>query len=322
MSEQMTDNPAAEAPEPVEAPKQPRYEIPATSDKEAAPDVDEAQDTAGDEGGEDDGLLEAISDDDGDAGDDQSAADAEWAEVEINGKTYKVPADLKDGYLMQGDYTRKTQEVAEARKALEAERQQFQQQAQLQQQMFDDAATVRSIEQQLQQLDQTDWDSLSYDDPVEFQRKQWQRNQLIEQRNNTIGRINQAQQHALAQQQQDVAKRRQEGLQQLAKEIPGWSNETAKAIAEYAIGAGYSKDEVSNVLDPRDVKILDKARRYDELVAKSKARKKKPVAEAEPVPSSKGRSTQRSNQPTSRDSTADWIRKRNAQLAKRRGAGR
>ena len=53
-------------------------------------------------------------------------ADAELepglAEVEIDGKTYKLPPELKDGFLRQADYTRKTQELAEQRRRMEAER--------------------------------------------------------------------------------------------------------------------------------------------------------------------------------------------------------
>jgi hypothetical protein len=52
---------------------------------------------------------------------------AEEEEVELDDLKLKVPKDqaqkLKDAFLRQADYTRKTQEVAELRKAVEAERQ-------------------------------------------------------------------------------------------------------------------------------------------------------------------------------------------------------
>jgi hypothetical protein len=53
--------------------------------------------------------------------DDQTDAPDE-VEVEYEGKTYCLPPELRDALLRQADYTRKTQEVAQARKALEAEK--------------------------------------------------------------------------------------------------------------------------------------------------------------------------------------------------------
>ena len=43
-------------------------------------------------------------------------------EVDYNGKSYCLPPELKDALLRQADYTRKTQELAEGRRALEAAR--------------------------------------------------------------------------------------------------------------------------------------------------------------------------------------------------------
>lgn len=44
--------------------------------------------------------------------------DDDTEEVEHEGKTYRVPKDLKDSFLRQSDYTRKTQEVAQERQVL------------------------------------------------------------------------------------------------------------------------------------------------------------------------------------------------------------
>src|SRR5437868_9942337 len=44
-------------------------------------------------------------------------------EIEHEGRKYQVPKALKPLLLMQADYTRKTQEVAEQRRAVQAERQ-------------------------------------------------------------------------------------------------------------------------------------------------------------------------------------------------------
>ena len=57
-----------------------------------------------------------------DEGDGDEGADA-LAEIELDGRTWKVPAALKDGYLRQADYTRKTQDVAERGRAVTAREQ-------------------------------------------------------------------------------------------------------------------------------------------------------------------------------------------------------
>src|SRR4051812_34876614 len=44
-------------------------------------------------------------------------------EVELDGQVHTLPAALKGAFLRQADYTRKTQELAEHRRALEADRQ-------------------------------------------------------------------------------------------------------------------------------------------------------------------------------------------------------
>lgn len=59
--------------------------------------------------------LETAADEAGDDGD-------ELEEVEFGGRTYQAPKGLKPALMMQADYTRKTQELAEARRMLQADR--------------------------------------------------------------------------------------------------------------------------------------------------------------------------------------------------------
>ena len=49
----------------------------------------------------------------------------ELEEVEHEGKKYQIPKPLKGALLMQADYTRKTQEVAEQRRAVEEQQRQY-----------------------------------------------------------------------------------------------------------------------------------------------------------------------------------------------------
>ena len=49
----------------------------------------------------------------------QGSGQPELSEVEIGGVKYQVPTAIKDGYLMQSDYTRKTQDLAAKEKDYE-----------------------------------------------------------------------------------------------------------------------------------------------------------------------------------------------------------
>lgn len=62
-----------------------------------------------------------LDNDQSEADDGQSEEDDELEEVEWGGKKAAVPKWLKPGLMMQADYTRKTQEAAEQRRAFEAE---------------------------------------------------------------------------------------------------------------------------------------------------------------------------------------------------------
>src|SRR5215216_3195421 len=67
----------------------------------------------------------AIDDGENDAADLSAEASAEadeFEDVDFAGKQYRLPKELKSALMMQADYTRKTQDVAEQRKALEGER--------------------------------------------------------------------------------------------------------------------------------------------------------------------------------------------------------
>ena len=112
---------AAAAPEqepPAEAEEQPAAE----SDTAAEPDdaEDDAPAEAVNADAEDD---YEISDDDADDGEE---ATIDYYTVKVDGAEVDVSAnELIAGYQRNGDYTRKTQAVAEDRKAVEGERQQF-----------------------------------------------------------------------------------------------------------------------------------------------------------------------------------------------------
>ena len=247
---------------------------------------------------------------------DENANDGEdeSEEVDYEGKKYLLPKELKEALLRQSDYTRKTQEVAEARKSFEAQQQQFQQHLQLQQQTLQDHAHLMTIEQQLEQFNALDWNAVIENDPVQAMKLQQQFNTLQNMRGQVATRIQQVQQEQLVRQQAELAKQIQSGQEVLAREIKGWSPELAKSLSAYGTNIGFSENDMASVIDPRQVKVLHKAYLYDQLIAKQA---KKPASE--PV---KPATTVRANSAPAKDpekmTTEEWVRWRNKQVSNQR----
>ncbi len=229
----------------------------------------------------DDELAAAIPEEE-DPVAEQSEPEAETddlVEAEYEGKTYKVPKELKDALLRTQDYTRKTQEVAEMRRAAEQRVQAIQAQEQIMAATFDKAAELKQIQSQLSQFDQIDWQALSDADPVQAQKLLIARQNL----ERSYGQKAQELQMAQAQYQQLTAQQRQQMLQEAARELkqrlPEFDAKMAERIRSTVKEYGYSDQELSNVTDPRLVQVLHDAMKWRELQAQKPQAMKK-VAEA------------------------------------------
>lgn len=198
---------------------------------------------------------------------------AELVDVEIGGKTYKVPAEIKDGYLMQADYTRKTQEVATQRQTVEQQRAEVQRLAMQAQQFVGHYAAVKQIDEQLQQLSQINPQELA-NDPLRDMQVRQARIELSQARQNILGNVQQAQmqlrQHEALQTHQAV----QQGREVLAKAIPDWDKpETQKAFVETAVSLGFKPEEAAATTDPRHIMVLNEIKTLRAKVAEYEAAK-------------------------------------------------
>ncbi len=112
--------------------------------------------------------MEALPDEElaeGEDGEGQQA-ESEYDEIEWEGKKYSIPKELKYGFMMNADYTRKTQEVAEQRKSVEAQKEQAAALYQASQDYIEAKAAVKMIEGQLQQYQNLNWTQLEQEDPM------------------------------------------------------------------------------------------------------------------------------------------------------------
>lgn len=184
----------------------------------------------------------------------------ELTEITKDGKAYKVPAALKDEFLMHADYTRKTQEVAELRKQVSAQLEQVQQVTQAE---IQSAAAIASIDAQIADFNTIDWDAWEQQDPLAAQSAWRQFTQLKEGRNNAVAQYQQAQHQRTFVQQQEAAKLIEQGQRELAVKIPGWGQEKAQALQTHAMQSyGFHPEELNGIYDPRMIEVLHDAYQY------------------------------------------------------------
>jgi hypothetical protein len=236
-------------------------------------------------------------------------------EIEHDGQKYKVPKALKESFLRQADYTRKTQALAEERKVLETERNFVQQVSQAE---ISARAEIVSIDQRLAQFQQINWDAWEDQDPFEAQKGWRQFQQLQQARGSAAASLGQlAQQRTLAA-QQITATRTREAFEVLKRDIPGWETEVAPKVLDFGIKEfGFTSEELDDLEDPRMVKVLHAAYEARQTQQKQKQAQRHIAAQqVKPAAAVGGRSAP----PTGVDdrlSPEEWVRRRNAQVAKK-----
>lgn len=284
-------------------------------------------------GNEDDDLLG--QDDDTDEGDgDQTTSEEELEEVEIGGKTFKLPKDIKPHLMMQQDYTRKTQEVAEHRRALEqqaesirAQEQKLQQQAEFQQANIQSFAQLHAIDERLGQYQRVDWAQLEQEDPLGANSHWRAYQQLKDQRQGLVGELQQKEHQSQQERQRrsqeahqareaELEKRLQASLAAVKTAIPSWNVEVAGQVGKYLIDQGYTQDEMKIIAtDPKSMILVHKSMTLDQLKAKKAAAKAaKPKDEPAPLATApRGRTAPVPTGLDDRLSADEWVRRRNAQ---------
>ena len=209
--------------------------------------------------------------------------------LKVNGEDVEKPLDEVVALAQQGlDYTQKTQQVAEQRKELEAyaesikaQEQAFQEQMQLNNVLIEDVAKITSLDQQLNQYANVNWQQLSDNDFVEAQKLFFTYNQLQQERSQLVSQFEAKKQQVVQKQSQLMAEKIAKGKEVLAKEIPNWSPETNQALLSTGKDYGFSDAELNSIVDPRHVKVLHDAMQWRKLQQNSVVKKK--VSNAKPV---------------------------------------
>lgn len=250
---------------------------------------------------------------------DGNPIEPEDEEVELGGLKLKVPKDhaklVRDGVLMQADYTKKTQELAEQRAAVNAERQALHQTSQAE---LDTYAFAKSLEGQLAQYEQIDWDRWHAEDPFAASAATSKYQVLQRQYQQATGHLANLRGQRQSMAQQDTAKRIEQGRTALATDIPGWSEELKAKLIGFAAGYGFSRQELDDLeADPRVAKVLHAAFTGSQATATQKKVQNTLAAQAVQPAAKAASSSAPPAGLNDRLGTDEWMRRRNAQTRKR-----
>lgn len=266
---------------PLDGEQQKNDEARLTKDEESevAASVDEELDVQDDESNDETTEEQSESDEEVE----EEEKPAEVYTVKVDGKEVEVTLDeLQKGYSRTQDYTRKTQQIAETRKAVEAEaaaiRAEREQYSQL----------LGALKQQLESAETpVDLDRLYNEDPIEWVRQR----EVLRDKQEKLAAIQSEQQRLSQISEQQRAKEMEAHLatqrEALIQAVPEWKDpkkaQAEKALlVEFGKKIGFSDEELKNVYDHRAVIALRKAALYDQMM--SKRGQIKPVVNNGPRP--------------------------------------
>ena len=201
--------------------------------------------------------------------------------VKVDNEELEVDLDeLIKGYSRTSDYTKKTQNLAEQRKAVESERTKIDEAAKLRDTY---AQRLQVIEQMLTQPTE-DLTALKDNDPVGYAIKVAENMEREKQLQAVRAERESVQAKQVAENQERLKSHIAQEAERLRSAIPDFSDEVKgevirKEIRDYAKAVGWSDQELSQVYDHRAVLTLYRAMQFDKL-QKSKPAVQKRVAEA------------------------------------------
>lgn len=267
------------------------------------------------------------------------AADDDHEEVEHDGQKYKLPKALKPLLLMQADYTKKTQELAETRRTADAEiaskREAAAAEAQtLLSEVQAEVGKVHVLKTNLDAFEKVDWDAAwaeaeAAENPARASAevsKAWNQYQRLQ------GDLKAAE-SALETKKTELQKSAEQGLATrmqevgvtLAREIPGFNQEVAAKIMETGKELGLDVSDFATMDDPRAWKGLHALHSARQEIAdlkaklgqKAKATDHVAAQTTTPAKTVTGK-TGAATGPSDRQGTDAWMAARNAEKAKKR----
>lgn len=203
-------------------------------------------------------------------------------ELSFGAKKLKVPrgsipepalaalTEMSDG--MNADYTRKTQEIAEQRKAAEAERELLSKLSTLKGDALRSFAAGQNLAAEIAQLEQIDLSAVWQSDPDQARRIG---DTLSIKRAEFQKHVNAVSHHEAAmeaEQQRVSAKLEEAGRAEMSRLVKGFDAKAEQELVEYAVKSGIPESNARRWHnDPKTAALAWKAMQFDKLQAQSKA---------------------------------------------------
>ena len=238
---------------------------------------------------EDEESDEDYEDESEESAEDQEEEEEPLFTVTANGEEIEVTYDeLLKGYSRQADYTQKTQQLSNLRNEYEAAKQQYQQSVpeldNLKQQYSSALGQLINDGHAGLERFNIDWQGLKDTDSEKYLMMRDEFNQARD----SIERLKSKKQHEdqqihaqQAQQLQQVIAHEHEAMVRVLPDWadPGVRSQIAQSVKQYGLSVGYTEQELSNIVDHRQLLSLLKAMRFDsvqEPELKAKKIKNKP----------------------------------------------
>jgi hypothetical protein len=256
---------------------------------------------------------------------DGAEVEEELEDLEHGGKQYRIPKALKGGFMMQADYTRKTQELARQREGFDDERDSFSRDMEARRASEKEIGRLAVMDELLDQYQKVDWQALRGTNPEQAQSAFQDYQLLRDQREKLAIKVDSDVRQRAQTAQQDFAKRYEATNATLAKDIKGWNQDTATKLREFALANGATQQDILTLaVNASLVKLLHKAWLGDQLVTKQAAAAQKARAaatqteEAKPLTTVTRRPSGNAKAGLHDGLSADeWLRRRNAQVKRK-----
>jgi len=235
-------------------------EQPENETEQASEDVVNEEEVIEDEVIEDDEIVEDEVEEDAEQELQEDQVEEEESEqpqlytIKVDGQDTEVTLEeLQNGYSRQRDYTRKTQELAEQRKAIEAQQQEVSQKDAIYSQLL--PRMEATLKGELE--NEPDWNALYEADPIAYVREKDVWNEKKQKLQAVQAEAQRVQQESQVEQQKKLQQFVEYGNQQLLDQIPEWQdNEVAAkekmSIRDYGVSVlGYTPQEMDSVYDYR-----------------------------------------------------------------------
>lgn len=254
--------------------------------------------------------------------DEETLSAEEFEELEYYGKKHRVPKQyvepLRGGLMMEADYRKKTERLAQEQHAFQEARER---EAQADKEILLKRGQVAHAENAIAQYEQLDWAKFRAEHGQDaVNQAQFELTELRAWHQRLTADVSENERKSQEAQRETHAKRVMEAGEVLRRDIPNWQSDGPK-VAEFAVKElGFQPQQLMQLTDPAVGKALWRAWRGAQFeAAQKKAVAKKPQAEeVEPLrPTSRparGNSATASSRATERDDMDTWARKERKRL--------